>query len=192
MIKDQNILKIINREKELFTDSIEENKEDIRSKIKGSSILVIGGAGSIGSAVTELVSKFEPGKLHLLDLNENELANVVRRLRVNGVLSASTELKTYLIDINTEVMEQFCKDGRIYDYVFNFSAVKHVRSENNVYSLIRMVQTNILATNLIIEHLAKNSKKFKYFCVSTDKAANPVNIMGYTAYNGKLCLLERV
>ena len=73
MIKDQNILKIINREKTLFTDSIEENKEDIRSKIKGSSILVIGGAGSIGSAVTELVSEFEPGKLHLLDLNENEL-----------------------------------------------------------------------------------------------------------------------
>lgn len=179
MLNEQEVLKVIGRKQNLFSEDFEYHLPELTEKLNSAKVLVIGAAGSIGSATTKLIAKIAPDTLHLVDINENELADLVRQLRISDTLSSRTEFQTFVIDINSRSFEAFCNDGRAYDYIFNLSALKHVRSESNAYSLARMIETNIIATNRVIKNFSRFSK-FKYFCVSTDKAANPVNLMGFS------------
>jgi len=170
------ILKLIGREKELFTKDIEEYNEELKSIVSASSFLVIGGAGSIGQAVTKEIFKRNPKKLHVVDISENNMVELVRDIRSSfGYIDG--EFATFALDIGSIEYDAFIKaDGR-YDYVLNLSALKHVRSEKDPFTLMRMIETNIFNTDKTIKQSIENGVK-KYFCVSTDKAANPVNMMG--------------
>ena len=179
MLSDSQVQHIIGRDHQLFDDSLSSYHSLISNSIEGARILVIGAAGSIGSAVTKLLCRYNPASIYLLDINENALASLVRDLRVSRYLSHSTELKTFLIDVTSSDFSLFSRQDLNLDFVFNLSAVKHVRSESNVFSLARMIRTNVISTYQVIRSLS-NTSAFKYFCVSTDKAANPVNLMGFT------------
>jgi FlaA1/EpsC-like NDP-sugar epimerase len=169
-------LKLIGRDTELFSEDILNLQQQLCDIVSSSSFLVIGGAGSIGQAVVEEIFKRNPSKLHIVDINENGLTELVRNLR-STIGYNDGEFATFVLDAGSKEYDAFVKcDGR-YDYVLNLSALKHVRSEKDPFTLMRMINVNILNTKKTaiqaIEHKAK-----KYFCVSTDKAANPVNMMG--------------
>jgi FlaA1/EpsC-like NDP-sugar epimerase len=144
--------------------------------ISSSAFLVIGGAGSIGQAVTKEIFKRNPRKLHVVDISENNMVELVRDLRSSlGYIEG--EFKTFALDIGSFEYDAFIKSDGEYDYVLNLSALKHVRSEKDPFTLMRMIEVNILNTVKTIQQAKENGVK-KYFCVSTDKAANPVNMMG--------------
>ncbi len=173
-----NILKIIGRKKELFIDDINLNEEKLRDIISCSTFLVIGGGGTIGQSTVKEIFKRNPLKLYVVDISENNLAELVRDIRSSfGYIKG--EFKTFAIDILSREFDVFFKSEGIFNYILNFSALKHVRSERDPFTLMRMLQTNNASIenslNLAIE---KGTKK--YFAVSTDKAANPVNLMGAT------------
>jgi FlaA1/EpsC-like NDP-sugar epimerase len=171
-----DVLSLIGRSEGLFDDDIENNKSDLNKIILKSSFLVIGGAGSIGHAVTKEIFKRNPSKLHVVDISENNLVELVRDLR-SSFGHISGDFQTFALDISSIEYDAFIEtDGR-YDYVLNLSALKHVRSEKDAFTLMRMINVNIFNTEKTIQQaIAKGTKK--YFCVSTDKAANPVNMMG--------------
>jgi len=172
----KKILHLIGRDKELFEEDISKYEKEIRDIISKSSFLVIGGAGSIGSAVVKEIFKRNPKKLHVVDISENNLVELVRDIRSSlGYIDG--EFKTFAIDIGSDIYDSFIRNDGKYDYVFNLSALKHVRSEKDPYTLMRMIEVNILNTDKTISQSIENNTK-KYFCVSTDKAANPVNMMG--------------
>ena len=169
------IHEIIGREDSLIRD-LGDYEEQIRSEISSAKFLVIGGAGSIGQAVVKEVFRRAPLKLHVVDISENNLVELVRDIRSSyGYIDG--EFKTFVLDAGSLEFEFYFKNEGPFDYVLNLSALKHVRSEKDPYSLMRMVQVNILNTIKTIDLSIKSSVK-KYFCVSTDKAANPVNMMG--------------
>ena len=171
-----DILKLIGREKGLFISDILIYEEQLSSIISTSSFLVIGGAGSIGQAVVKEIFKRNPKKLHVVDISENNMVELVRDIRSSfGYIDG--EFKTFALDIGSLEYDAFIKQDGKYDYVLNLSALKHVRSEEDPYTLMRMVDTNIFNTDKTLKQSIKNKTK-KYFCVSTDKAANPVNMMG--------------
>ena len=171
-----NILKLVGREKELFKDDIAKHSKELADNVSASSFLVIGGAGSIGQAVTKEIFKHNPKKLHVVDISENNLVELVRDIRSSfGYIDG--EFKTFAIDIGSLEYDVFIKNDGKYDYVLNLSALKHVRSEKDPFTLMRMIETNIFNTDKTLKQSIKNGTK-KYFCVSTDKAANPVNMMG--------------
>jgi len=170
-----NILSLIGREEALITD-LAGNEYFISGEISNSRFLVLGGAGSIGQAVVKEIFKREPKALHVVDLSENNLVELVRDIRSSfGYIEG--EFKTYALDIGSREFEVYFKDQEPFHYVLNLSALKHVRSEKDPYTLMRMVDVNIVNTIKTIE-LSINSDVKKYFCVSTDKAANPANMMG--------------
>ncbi|MDW7973216.1 MAG: polysaccharide biosynthesis protein [Thermodesulfovibrio sp.] len=175
--EETNILKIIGREQYLFDYDLLHYSDVVEREIKNSSFLVIGGAGSIGSATIKEIFKRNPKVLHVIDINENDLAELVRDLRSSyGYIDG--EFKTFVIDVGSDVYHRFITDNfNKYNYVLNFSALKHVRSEKDPYTLMRMVEVNILNVNKTLEYFM-SQKIGKYFCVSTDKATNPVNMMG--------------
>ena len=171
-----DILKLIGREKELFEEDIKRYEKELKKIINNSSFLVIGGAGSIGSATVKEIFKRNPKKLHVVDISENNLAELVRDIRSSlGYIEG--EFKTFAIDAGSFEYDAFIKNDGKYDYVLNLSALRHVRSEKDPYTLMRMIETNIFNTDKTIKQSIENGTK-KYFCVSTDKAANPVNMMG--------------
>ena len=171
-----NILQLIGRDKELFREDIAKHANDLHSIVSNSSFLVIGGAGSIGQAVTKEIFKRNPKKLHVVDISENNLVELVRDIRSSfGYIDG--EFKTFAIDIGSLEYDAFIKNDGKYDYVLNLSALKHVRSEKDPFTLMRMIETNIFNTDKTLKQSIENGTK-KYFCVSTDKAANPVNMMG--------------
>lgn len=171
-----NILKLIGRNKELFEADIKQYKDELKSIISQSSFLVIGGAGSIGQAVTKEIFKRNPKKLHVVDISENNMVELVRDIRSSfGYING--EFATFALDIGSVEYDAFIKADGKYDYVLNLSALKHVRSEKDPYTLMRMIETNIFNTDKTLQQSIENGTK-KYFCVSTDKAANPVNMMG--------------
>ena len=171
-----NILKLIGREKELFTDDIAKYDKELKNIISSSSFLVIGGAGSIGQAVTKEIFKRNPKKLHVVDISENNMVELVRDIRSSfGYIDG--EFATFALDIGSLEYDAFIKNDGQYDYVLNLSALKHVRSEKDPFTLMRMIETNIFNTDKTLQQAIDNGTK-KYFCVSTDKAANPVNMMG--------------
>ena len=170
--------KIIGREKNLIVNDIIENENDISKLVSKSRFLVLGAAGSIGQAVTKEIFKRSPKKLHVVDISENNLVELVRDLRSSfGYISGI--FQSFCLDIGSRQYDLFIDQDGKYDYVLNLSALKHVRSESNPYTLMRMIEVNILNTEkTIIQSINRGVKK--YFCVSTDKATNPVNMMGAT------------
>jgi FlaA1/EpsC-like NDP-sugar epimerase len=170
------ILNLIGRKSELFTNDIKIKEKKIKEITINSSFLVIGGAGSIGSAVVKEIFKRNPKKLHVIDINENNLTELVRDLRSQyGYIKG--EFNTFVLDVCSIEYDAFIKFDGQYDYVLNLSALKHVRSEKDPYTLMRLINVNIFNTNKTIKQSVENNVK-KYFCVSTDKATNPVNLMG--------------
>lgn len=171
-----NILQLIGRNKELFTQDISANEQKLRAVVAESSFLVLGGAGSIGQAVTKEIFKRNPKKLHVVDISENNMVELVRDVRSSfGYIEG--DFQTFALDIGSVQYDAFIKEDGQYDYVLNLSALKHVRSEKDPFTLMRMIEVNILNTNKTIEQSIASGVK-KFFCVSTDKAANPVNMMG--------------
>ncbi|MBX7227634.1 MAG: UDP-N-acetylglucosamine 4,6-dehydratase [Chitinophagales bacterium] len=170
------ILNLIGRKNYLFTEDINNCNDYLLKEIKASSFLVLGGAGSIGQAVTKEIFKRHPKKLHVVDISENNLVELVRDIRSSlGYIHG--EFKTFALDIHSDEYNALIAADGSYDYILNLSALKHVRSEKDPYTLMRMIQVNILNTLHTIQQAKRNNAK-KYFCVSTDKAANPVNMMG--------------
>ncbi len=170
------ILNLIGRTKELFTDDIENYNNELKQIVSSSTFLVIGGAGSIGQAVTKEIFKRNPKKLHVVDISENNMVELVRDIRssygyIDGVF------QTFALDIGSIEYDAFIKADGKYDYVLNLSALKHVRSEKDPFTLMRMIDTNVFNTDKTLQQSIENGAE-KYFCVSTDKAANPVNMMG--------------
>ena len=171
-----NILNLIGRTKPLLADDIKNNENRLQQIVSSSSFLVLGGAGSIGSAVSKEIFKRNPKKLHIVDISENNMVELVRDIRSSlGYIDG--EFATFALDIGSFEYDAFIKSDGKYDYVLNLSALKHVRSEKDPYTLMRMIETNIFNTDKTIKQSIENKVK-KYFCVSTDKAANPVNMMG--------------
>lgn len=170
------MLSLIGRNKELFARDIEQNEDSLQKIVGSSKFLVLGGAGSIGQAVTKEIFKRSPRKLHVVDLSENNLVELVRDIRSSlGYIDG--DFKTFALDISSVQYDAFIKADGKYDYILNLSALKHVRSEKDPFTLMRMVDVNIFNTEKTIRQAKENGVK-KYFCVSTDKAANPVNMMG--------------
>lgn len=171
-----NILDLIGRDKELFLDDIQKHEAELCEVISQSTFLVIGAAGSIGQAVTKELFKRNPKKLHIVDISENNLVELVRDIRSSfGYING--DFQTFALDIGSVEYDAFIKADGKFDYVLNLSALKHVRSEKDPFTLMRMIDVNIFNTEkTIIQSIEKGTKK--YFCVSTDKAANPVNMMG--------------
>ncbi|MDG1746263.1 MAG: UDP-N-acetylglucosamine 4,6-dehydratase [Bacteroidia bacterium] len=146
------------------------------SSVGESSFLVLGAAGTIGQAVTKEIFKRNPKKLHCVDISENNLVELVRDIRSEyGYIDG--DFQTFALDIGSPIYDAFIESDGVYDYVLNLSALKHVRSEKDPYTLMRMIEVNILNTIKTIKQ-SKEKRVKKYFCVSTDKAANPVNMMG--------------
>ena len=171
-----SILNLIGRTKELFINDIANNDEELQNIVSTSTFLVIGGAGSIGQAVTKEIFKRNPKKLHVVDISENNMVELVRDIRSSfGYIDG--DFQTFALDIGSLEYDAFIKADGKYDYVLNLSALKHVRSEKDPFTLMRMCETNIFNTDKTIKQAKENGTK-KYFCVSTDKAANPVNMMG--------------
>ena len=170
------ILRLIGRNESLFNGDIFPLKNELLDRVRGSRFLVIGGAGSIGQAVSREIFKRDPATLHVVDISENNMVELVRDIR-STIGYGLGDFRTFAIDCGSHEFEMLCTAEGPYDYVLNLSALKHVRSEKDPYTLMRMIEVNIFNTikTLRLAH-ANNSKK--YFCVSTDKAANPVNMMG--------------
>lgn len=171
-----NILKLIGRTQELFKEDINKHEERLQQIVSSSKFLVIGGAGSIGQATTKEIFKRNPKKLHVVDISENNMVELVRDIRSYfGYIDG--DFQTFALDIGSIEYDAFWSADGDYDYVLNLSALKHVRSEKDPYTLMRMIDVNVFNTDKTLRQSIEKGVK-KYFCVSTDKAANPVNMMG--------------
>ncbi len=183
------MLNLIGRNSELFEEDIKQHDKELREIVANSTFLVIGGAGSIGQAVTKEIFKRNPKKLHVVDISENNMVELVRDIRSSlGYIEG--EFKTFALDIGSIEYDAFIKFDGKYDYVLNLSALKHVRSEKDPFTLMRMIEVNIENTDKTIGQAIENGTK-KYFCVSTDKAANPVNMMGASKRIMEMFLMRR-
>ncbi len=171
-----NILSLIGRQHPLFSRDVAACEQELSSRVSESRFLVIGGAGSIGQAVTREIFKRSPLALHVVDISENNMVELVRDIRSTlGYIRG--DFRTFAIDCGSREFAALMNAGYDYDYILNLSALKHVRSEKDPFTLMRLIEVNILNT-LSSLHLASLHGACKYFCVSTDKAANPVNMMG--------------
>ena len=170
------VLSLIGRKNKLFSKDVAQHEDELGKIIADSSFLVVGGAGSIGQAVVKEIFKRNPKILHVVDISENNLVELVRDIR-STIGYGSGEFQTFAIDCGNVEFEALFNASGGYDYVFNLSALKHVRSEKDPFTLMRMTTVNILNTLKGVQ-LARQGGAIKYFCVSTDKAANPVNMMG--------------
>lgn len=168
---------VIERQESLFFPDIVANKNILSKEIKRKSALVIGGAGSIGSSFIRAILKFEPSKLVVVDLNENGLAELTRDLRSTEGLKVPETYLTYTLDFVDPIFERMFRENGGFDIVANFSAHKHVRSEKDKYSVEALLKNNVFKAKKLLDLLAEIPPKH-FFCVSTDKAANPVNVMG--------------
>jgi FlaA1/EpsC-like NDP-sugar epimerase len=183
------MLSLIGRDSELFEDDIKTHEKELSEIVSSSSFLVIGGAGSIGQAVTKEIFRRNPKKLHVVDISENNMVELVRDIRSSlGYIDG--EFATFALDIGSIEYDAFIKADGKYDYVLNLSALKHVRSEKDPFTLMRMIEVNIENTDKTLLQSIENDTK-KYFCVSTDKAANPVNMMGASKRIMEMFLMRR-
>ena len=161
----------------MFAADIEANKETLTREIKGQKVCVIGGAGSIGSSFIKAVLRFEPGSVVVVDLNENGLAELVRDVRSTEGLYVPEEFRCYTLNFADPIFERIFREEKGFDIVANFSAHKHVRSEKDRYSVQALIENNDIKAKRLMDLLTVYPPRH-FFCVSTDKAANPVNIMG--------------
>ena len=168
---------VVEREESLFAKDIERFSPRLTEEIRGKRVLVIGGAGSIGSSFIKAVLRFEPAALVVVDLNENGLAELTRDLRSTYGLKVPPVYLTYTLDFADPIFEDIFRDFGGFDIVANFSAHKHVRSEKDRYSVEALLKNNVIKAKKLLDLLKEFPPKH-FFCVSTDKAANPVNVMG--------------
>jgi FlaA1/EpsC-like NDP-sugar epimerase len=166
------------RDESLFAEDIQRSSAVLRERISGKRILVIGGAGSIGSSTVRSIVPFAPAALHVVDQNENMLTELVRDLRSRFDSDALGDFRTVPLNFGGPIMERYLREQDPYDYVLNFAALKHVRSEKDCFSVLQMIETNALRPAYLLRWLMERGGLQGYFCVSTDKAANPVNLMG--------------
>lgn len=171
-----NILSLIGREHALFETDLQQHAAQLNAVVSASRFLVIGGAGSIGQAVSREIFRRRPRALHVVDISENDMVELVRDIRSTlGYIEG--DFRTFAIDCGAPEFEALVADMGPYDYVFNLSALKHVRSEKDPYTLMRLIEVNVFNTVRTLR-LARAGGVKNYFCVSTDKAANPVSMMG--------------
>ena len=168
---------VTRRERSLLADDLSRYDAELRQCLAGSRVLVIGGAGSIGSHYIKALLRFPVAKLVVVDTNENGLTELVRDLRSAGGCRIPPEFITYPVNFADRVFEKLFRAHGPYDVVANFAAHKHVRSEKDIFSVEAMIENNVLRARRLLELLARQPPRH-FFCVSTDKAANPVNIMG--------------
>ena len=168
---------ITGRKESLLAKDLLHHHQELQQEIEGRSVLVIGGAGTIGASFIKALIRYSPSKLVVVDINENGLTELVRDCRSSEMLRLPADFKTYPINFGDIVFPKiFSKEGP-FDIVANFAAHKHVRSEKDAFSIEAMIENNVLKANQLLQLLLKHPPKH-FFCVSTDKAANPVNIMG--------------
>ena len=161
----------------MFFEDLQQNQEKMQNKIQGKTVLVIGGAGSIGSSFIKAVLPYEPRSMVVADLNENALTELTRELRSSGSIHLPEDYVTYPMDYASRVFSKMFRARNGFDIVANFSAHKHVRSEKDIYSIEALLYNNVINAKKLLDLLSEFPPE-EYFCVSTDKAANPVNIMG--------------
>ncbi len=183
------VLSLIGRVSPLFDSDIKVHEERLCAEVAEARFLVLGGAGSIGQSVTKEIFKRNPLKLHVVDISENNMVELVRDIRSSfGYIEG--DFQTFALDIGSVEYDVFIEDDGEYDYVLNLSALKHVRSEKDSFTLMRMINVNILnIEKTLLQSIANGTKK--YFCVSTDKAANPVNMMGASKRIMEMFLMRR-
>jgi FlaA1/EpsC-like NDP-sugar epimerase len=168
---------VTGRNESLLQSDLEQHDNEISKQINDKSVLVIGGAGTIGSSYIRALLRYHPKRLYVVDINENGLTELVRDLRSTTGLNIPDDFKTYPIDFGSNIFEQlFCSEGT-FEIVANFAAHKHVRSEKDSYSIAAMIDNNVIKAHRLLKLLSTTPVEH-FFCVSTDKAANPVNIMG--------------
>jgi FlaA1/EpsC-like NDP-sugar epimerase len=184
-----DILALIGRKAPLFQEDLARHGQALNDAVAGGRFLVIGGAGSIGGAVVRELFARKPRVLHVVDISENNLAELVRDLR-SSIGYIAGDFRTFALDCGSSEFEAMLAVHGPYDYVLNFSALKHVRSEKDPFTLMRMVRVNVLNTDEIARHATEMRAK-KYFCVSTDKASNPVNMMGASKRIMEMFLMRR-
>lgn len=179
MFNLQNFIKyhVTHRQESIFAADVEMHKDELSREIEGKSVLVIGGAGSIGSQFIKSICKFKPEKLVVVDLNENGLALLTRDLRSSYGILVPKDYRTYTISFADQIFERIFREEKGFDIVANFSAHKHVRSEKDKYSVQALIENNDIKAKKLMNLLCEFPPEH-FFCVSTDKAANPVNIMG--------------
>jgi FlaA1/EpsC-like NDP-sugar epimerase len=180
---------ITKRAESLFACDIRENEGALAQTIRAARCAVVGAAGSIGAAVVKTLLRFQPAALSLIDLSENNLVELVRDLRSTDGLRIPTDFVTLPIGLGSVEFERYFAEQPPFDYLLNLSAIKHVRSERNIYCLVRMIDTNVL---FLHDFLERNPYRFKkVFSVSSDKATNPANLMGATKMVMERALLAR-
>lgn len=168
---------VTKRPDSMFREDLRQNETNLQKKIKGKAVLVIGGAGSIGSSFIKAVLPYEPCSMVVVDLNENALTELTRELRSSGSTHLPEDYITYPMDYASKVFSKMFRARNGFDIVANFSAHKHVRSEKDIYSIEALFYNNVINAKKLLDLLSEFPPE-EYFCVSTDKAANPVNIMG--------------
>jgi len=182
-------LELIGRTEELFTADLAVHERELNNLVRQTSFLVIGAAGTIGQAVTKELFKRQPRVLHAVDISENNLVELVRDIRSSlGYIEG--DFQTFALDAGSDLFDFMFRQEGPYDYILNLSALKHVRSEQDPYTLMRMVEVNIINTEASLKKAITEGAQ-KYFCVSTDKAANPVNMMGASKKIMELFLMRR-
>ncbi|RJR31834.1 MAG: UDP-N-acetylglucosamine 4,6-dehydratase [Desulfobacteraceae bacterium] len=184
-----SILKFIGRERELFEEDVTRHEADIRQMISRSRFLVVGGAGSIGQSVAREIFRRSPAALHVIDLSENNIVELVRDLRSSlGYIQG--DFQALPLDSRSVEYDAYIAAQKPYDYILNLSALKHVRSEKDPFTLMRMIDVNIFNNDRLTAQAVRSGSR-KFFCVSTDKAANPVNMMGCSKRIMEFFLMRR-
>jgi len=169
--------KVTRRSESLVAADLTRCDGELRARLTGRNVLVVGGAGSIGAAYIKAVLRFPVASLCVIDLNENGLTELVRDLRSTAGLRLPDRLLTYPVGLVDRVFEKIIRQAGPFEVVANFAAHKHVRSEKDIFSVEAMIENNVFRARRLLELLAEHRPE-RFFCVSTDKAANPVNIMG--------------
>jgi FlaA1/EpsC-like NDP-sugar epimerase len=162
----------------LFAADLLGREQALRATLRGKRVLAIGGAGSIGSSTVSRLADLQPEALHVVDQNENDLAELVRQLRSRPEPTEVADFRTLPLDFGSAGFRFFLADQKPYDFVLNFAALKHVRTEKDPYSTLQMFETNLLKQARLMAALAKSGFEGRFFTVSTDKAANPSSMMG--------------
>ncbi len=168
---------ITKRTSSLFEKDIKSYHETLCSEIKNKKVLVIGGAGTIGSSYIRAILPFRPEELVVIDINENGLTELTRDLRSTNGMYVPEKYRTYPINFADPIFEKIFREANGFDIVANFSAHKHVRSEKDQFSVEALIENNVIKARKLLDLLVEIPPKH-FFCVSTDKAANPVNVMG--------------
>lgn len=159
-----------------FNKSISNHQNLLNTNILDSNVLVIGGAGTIGSSYIKQILKYKPSKITVVDINENGLTELTRDLRSSNLLDYKPEYITYPVNLLSDTFDKIFNSDT-WQVVANFSAHKHVRSEKDKISVEALIKNNVYGAIKLLNLCERNPPNY-FFSVSTDKAANPVNIMG--------------